>query len=102
MTVYIEHDCTISHEDHNYTAGGAYVSDDYCIAYPGKGSVLYNWHGEPIGTYRVLSTRLAIFFGYHSWQGNRYYYMHGTIDGKTYSLRGFGPGTVAKGKRIKG
>src|SRR5262245_65405077 len=96
--LHIEQDCTIKHEGKTFTALGAVVSDNYLIAYPDKGGVLKDWHGNPIGTYRVISSRDAIFFGRASWAGSRYYYMRATLpDGRSYSLRGFGVGMIAKG-----
>ena len=98
---YIEKDCAFQHEDKSFTAGGAVVTDSGIIAYPGENGVLQDWHGNQIGTYEVISSRPAIFFGHLSWQGHRYYFMRAVVDGKRYSLRGFGVGMVARGKRIK-
>lgn len=98
---YIEQDCTVEHEGKKFTSGGAVVTDSYLIAYPAKDGVLNDWHGKKLGTWRVISSRPAIFFGHHSWQGSRYYHMRATVNGKHYSLRGFGEGMVAKGKAIK-
>ena len=96
----IEQDCTVKHEGLEFTAGGAVVTDGYLVAYPGDAGALNDWHGRQIGTYRVISTRPAVFFGRRSWQGSTYYFMRGTVDGVTYSLRGFGRGMIARGKRI--
>lgn len=98
---YIEQDCTIEHEGRKFTSGGAVVTQDYLIAYPGKGGILNDWHGNQIGTWRVLSSRPAIFFGQRSWQGSRYYFMRATVQGREYALRGFGEGMIAKGRAIK-
>lgn len=100
---YIEKDCTIEHEGRKFTSGGAVATDDYLIAYPSKDGVLKDWHGNVLGRYRVISSRPAVFFGHRSWVGSRYFYMRATLaDGRRYSLRGFGKGMIAKGKRIKG
>ena len=99
---YIEQDCTIEHEGRKFTSGGAVVSDAYLIAYPAANGVLTDWHGKQIGTWRTVSSRRAIFFGYQSWQGNTYYFMRATVGGKQYSLRGFGVGMLAKGRALKG
>lgn len=99
---YIEQDCTIEYKGRKFTTGGAVVTDDYLIAYPDKECALKDWHGNVIGTYYVISSRPAIFFGHRSWVGDRYYYMRATIAGKQYALRGFGLGMVAKGRRVKG
>lgn len=99
---YVERDCTIEHEGRKFESGGAIVTDDYIIAYPRKDGVLGDWHGNAIGTYTVISSREAIFFGYRSCMSSRYYYMRAILnDGSAYSLRGFGEGCIAKGKRIK-
>ena len=99
---YVERDCTIEHEGRKFESGGAIVTDQYIFAYPRKDGVLGDWHGNPIGTYTVISSREAIFFGVRSWQGSRYYYMRAILnDGSVYSLRGFGNGCIARGKRIK-
>ena len=94
---YREQACTFNHEGRDYTSGGALVTPERLIAYPGKDGVLNDWHGRQIGTYRVISTRRI-----HSWQGAHYYYMRARVGDAVYSLRGFGPGMIATGKRIKG
>ena len=99
---YVETDCTIEHEGRKFTSGGAVVTDAYLIAYPNKDGILQDWHGKQIGTYRVISSRPAVFFGHRSCWGSTYYFMRATVDGKCYSLRGFGVGMIAKGKRTKG
>lgn len=100
-TAFIEQDCTVHHNGHSFTSGGAFVSPDYLIAYPAKDGVLNDWHGNPIGTWRTVSSRPARFFGYRSCWGERYFYMRGTVSGRTYALRGFGVGMIAKGKAVK-
>ena len=102
MTNYIEQDCTIEHEGRKFTSEGAVVTDELLIAYPDKDGILKEWHGNIIGTYSVISSRPAVFFGRRSWIGSRYYYMRAHLtDGRWYSLRGFGEGMIAKGKRIR-
>ena len=98
---FIEENCTITHEGKSFTSGGAIVSDNRIVAYPAPNGILNDWHGNPIGRYSVTSSRPAIFFGHRSWQGDRYYYMRAKVDGKRYSLRGFGEGMIATGKRIR-
>jgi hypothetical protein len=99
---YIEQDCTIEHKGHKFTTGGAVVTADYLVAYPDKGGVLKDWHGKQIGTYSVISSRPAVFFGHRSWQADRYFYMRAWVDGRAYSLRGFGHGMIARGRAVKG
>lgn len=98
---YIETDCTIQHAGKSFEAGGAVVTDNYIIAYPGDNGQLRDWHGKVIGKYRVTSSWPAIFFGCQSWQGERMFAMRATVDGREYSLRGFGKGMVARGRAVK-
>lgn len=100
-TPYIEQDCTVTFEGRAFTSGGAVVTDTHLVAYPCQNGVLADWHGKRIGTWRELSSRPAIFFGYRSWIGNRYYYMRASVNGRAYSLRGFGVGMIAMGKAVK-
>ena len=98
---YIEKNCTIEHQGRTFESGGAVVTDQYLIAYPAAGGILADWHGARIGTYSVISSRPAVFFGHRSWQGSTYYYMRATVNnGAHYSLRGFGAGMIARGRRI--
>ena len=97
---YIEKNCTIEHQGRTFKSGGAVVTDQYLIAYPAAGGILTDWHGARIGTYSVISSRPAVFFGRQSWQGSTYYYMRATLtSGARYSLRGFGAGMIARGRR---
>jgi hypothetical protein len=102
---YIEKNCTVEHKGRKFESGGAIVTDDYLIAYPSNSEpgVLTDWHGNRIGTYSVIGSRPAVFFGHQSWQGKDYFYMRALLnDGRRYWLRGFGRGMIARGKRIKG
>ena len=93
---------TIHIEDRKFSAGGAIVTDNVLVAYPDKGGILKDWHGNAIGTYSIISSRPAVFFGHRSWQGSQYYYMRAHLpNGSFYSIRGFGIGMIAKGKRVK-
>jgi hypothetical protein len=100
MTTKIECDCTIEHDGKTFEAGGAVITDDYLCAYPGKGGALNDWHGRKIGTYRVISSKRMTFGRLSHW-GEMYYWMRATVNGREYSLRGFGVGMVAKGRAIK-
>ncbi len=100
-TPFVEQDCTVAFQGHKFTAGGAVATKTELIAYPGKNGQLKDWHGNTIGSYSVISSRPAIFFGRRSWQGSRYYFMRAKVNGVSYSLRGFGVGMVAQGKAIK-
>ena len=78
------------------------MTPERIVAYPAQDGILRDWHGRQIGTYSVVSTRRAIFFGRSSWQGSHYSYMRARVGDAMYSLRGFGVGMIATGKRIKG
>ena len=92
---YVEKDCTITHEGRTYESGGAFVSDAHLVAYPAADGVLTDWHGNPIGTWRTVSS-----WRVNSWQGERMYAMRATVDGATYHGRGFGVGMVLRARRI--
>jgi hypothetical protein len=53
---FIEQDCTFEHNGRKFESGGAVVTDQWLIAYPKKHGILGDWHGNAIGTYRILST----------------------------------------------
>lgn len=92
---YVETNCTFEHENRKFEAGGAVVTPDGIVAYPGKDSVLNDWHGRQIGTYRVLST----------WKTPRSFYsstmssIEAFVDGVRYVGRGAGVGIIFRGKR---
>lgn len=92
---YVEQDCTFEHEGRKFTAGGAVVTPDVIIAYPGKNGELKDWHGAVIGRYRMLST----------WRTPRSYLsstmssMEVFVDGVRYVGRGAGEGMIFRGKR---
>jgi hypothetical protein len=94
--LYVEQNCCFEHEGKHFCAGGAAVSDTHCIAYLSADNVLTDWHGQPIGTYRITRT----------WRTQRSYVsyvmhqVYATVDGKTYTGRGAGVGMVFKGKRV--
>lgn len=98
---YIETDCIIEHNGKKFESGGAVVAGNYLIAYPADNGELKDWHGKVIGTYHITSSRPAVFFGRRSWVGDRYYFMRAVVDGRQYSIRGFGKGMIAKGKAVK-
>jgi hypothetical protein len=96
-----EKNCSLVVCGRRFAGAGAVVTDTYLRAYPAKSGVLNDWHGRAIGTWRIISTRPNTFFGRHSWVGDTFYYMRATVDGKEYSLRGFGEGMVACGRVVK-
>lgn len=99
--VYVERDCVFNFQGRSFESGGAVVTPDYLIAYPAKDGVLKDWHGKAIGTWYEISSRPAVFFGHRSFMAERFYYMRAKVNGREYSLRGFGEGMIAKGKAIK-
>jgi len=91
----------VIHNGREFASGGGYVDDSRIVCYPDKGRA-FDWNGKDLGSYRVISSRQAVFFGVRSWQGERYYFARVTLhDGRVYSVRGFGDGMVATGKRCK-
>lgn len=92
---------TFVHEGKEYAATGAAVTPDYLACYPRADGTVADWAGNVLGTYRVVSSRPAVFFGVRSWQGSRYFYMRATVGGRVYALRGFGVGMLARGKAVK-
>lgn len=94
MTTYIEKDCTIEHEGRKFTNGGAVVTDEVLIAYPGENGVLNDWHGQPLGTWRVLSS-----WRVRSWIGSTMYSIECRVKGVRYVGRGFGKGMSMRAKR---
>ena len=95
---YIETDCTFTHGGKTFESGGAMVTPDFIVAYLGKDGVLTDWHGERLGTYRIVST----------WKTPRSYVSSSmsqviaTVDGVSYTGRSAGVGMVYKGRRTKG
>lgn len=92
----------VEHEGKEFAAYGAVVTADHATAYPGKGGKMLDWSGNEIGTYRILSSRPAVFFGHRSYLSDRQYFIRATIGGRVYSGRGFGVGMVWNGKAVKG
>lgn len=91
---YIEKDCTIKHEGRKFTSGGAFVSQDYIIAYPKENGILGDWHGKPIGSWRTVSTWKTP----HSFMSSTMSQIEAIVNGKTYTGRGSGVGMIYKGK----
>ena len=91
---YIETDCTITHNDQSFTAGGAIITDNHIVAYLGAHGVLTDWHGKPLGRYHIVST----------WRTPRSYIsgvmhaVHATVNGKLYKGRSAGEGMSFMGK----
>ena len=113
MAIYIEPDCTITHDGKAFTASGAIVTSDFIVAYVGAlaggrgfngqlGSeppyhTLTDWHGKPIGTIRLtVSWRTS-----RSYVNSRMYQAYATVNGVTYTGRTTGEGMIFRGKRVR-
>lgn len=95
--LYIEQDCTFEAQGRKFTSGGAIVSPNYIIAYPRENGVLGNWHGEPIGTWRAVSTWKTP----RSYMSSTMSQIEATVNGIRYTGRGAGEGMIFKGKAKK-
>ena len=97
MKPFIETDCIITHDGRKFLAAGAFVSDSHIIAYLAKDGILTDWHGNPIGTYRIVST----------WKTPRSYVsstmsaVHATVNGMVYKGRSAGIGMSFSGKKAR-
>jgi len=94
---YVEKDCTIQHEGRSFESGGAIVTPDFIVAYPGKRNILQDWHGKEIGTWHATAS-----WPVRSWVGTTMYQIRATVDGIVYTGRGFGEGCIYRGKVKKG
>jgi hypothetical protein len=92
---YVETDCTVEFDGRKFSAGGAVVSSERIIAYLAKDGVLTDWHGKPLGTYRITST----------WRTPRSYVSStmsqvlAIVDGIAYTGRSAGVGMAYVGRR---
>jgi hypothetical protein len=91
---FVESNCAIEHEGKSFTANGAFVSDTHIVAYLGKDNVLTDWHGNPLGTYRIVSTWKTP----RSYVSGTMHAVHARIDGYTYKGRSAGVGMSFSGK----
>lgn len=104
MQTYIEQDCTIEHNGHKFTSGGAVVTDSHIVGYlrgpdsrVGDRGEFVSWRGEKLGTYVIIS-RWRVN---NSWQSTHRIAARVFINGVVYSGRGFGSGMLFRGKRVK-
>jgi len=93
-TPYVERDCTFEHAGHTFESGGAVVTEDYIVAYPKANGELGDWHGQTMGTWRVMSS-----WPIRSWIGSRMYSIECFVNGVRYVGRGFGVGMSLRAKR---
>ena len=96
METYVEQDCTFKHEGKEFTSGGAAYTKGFCLAYLGKDGQLTDWHGNTIGTYRIVSS-----WPIRSWQSDRMFAVHAKIDGITYKGRSLGEGMIFRGRATR-
>ena len=94
MKPYVEQDCTVTHEGQAYTSGGAVVTEQWLIAYPAANGILNDWHGNPLGTWRSLSS-----WRVRSYIGDRMHSIECRVNGVRYVGRGFGVGMSLRAKR---
>lgn len=93
VSAYVETDCTITAPDGTpITAGGAVITPNFVLCYvsgDGKGNTrgdLTTWHGEKIGTWRLVSSWKQIApYGFAHWYTMRA--ISATIDGKDWHGR---------------
>jgi hypothetical protein len=91
MAIYVERDCTFR----GFESGGAVVTPDHIIAYPGTAGILCDWHGNAIGTWRATSTWKTP----RSWLSSTMSAITATVDSVTYKGRGAGEGMIFRGRR---
>lgn len=92
---YVETDCTTELGGRTYEFGGAVVTPNLIVAYPGEAGVLNDWHGKPLGTWRATSTWRTPL----NWYSSTMSQIEATVDGVVYTGRGAGVGMIFKGKR---
>ena len=93
---FVEQDCTFEHEGRKFESGGAVVTDQWLIAYPGDAGRLNDWHGNQIGTYRVMSTWKLPWY---CWQSSTMSSIECRVNGVRYVGRGAGKGMILRAKR---
>jgi hypothetical protein len=100
-SVYVEQDCTFTHEGKAFTAGGAYVTPDRVYAYLARRDgrlVVTDWHGRILSdTVKVVSCR-----PHRGWISHERLYIRFRIDGATYSGISLGAGLYLRARRVKG
>jgi len=92
--MFVETNCVVEHEGRKFEAGGAVITDDYIVAYPGKHGELNDWHGNKIGTYRIVSS-----WRIHSYLSDRMFQIESVVNGIAYTGRGMGINMLYRGKR---
>jgi len=95
---YIERNCTIEHEGRTFESGGAVVTPEHVVAYPKAGGILGDWHGNPIGTWRMVATWNTP----RSFVSGTMSQIEAVVSGVLYTGRGAGVGMIYKGRRKSG
>ncbi len=96
-TVYVEPDCVFDLEGRRLESGGAFVSPEYIVAYPGANGALLAWHGERLGSWRAVSS-----WRVESYMGSRMFQVEARVNGVAYTGRGFGEGCIYRDRRKAG
>jgi hypothetical protein len=91
----VEADCTVEFEGSQFSAGGAV---ERIVAYLGAAGVLTDWHGRPLGTYRITSTWRTP----RSFVSSTMSQVVADVDGFQYTGRSAGVGMVFCGRRRLG
>ena len=94
-TTFVETDCKITVKGYAIEMAGAVVTPDRIVAYPAKGGLLCDWHGNPIGTYRIVATWATP----RSYVSSVMHQIEACVNGVTYTGRGAGEGMIFHGKR---
>lgn len=92
--MFIEENCTFVHKGRGFTSGGAAITEKYLVAYLGKAGVLTDWHGNEIGTYRIISTWKTP----RSFLSSSMSAVHARVDGRLYKGRSAGEGMIFSGR----
>ena len=96
-TIFVESDCTFTFDGRSFESGGAIVTPNAIVAYPGANGQLKDWHGNVIGTWRAVSKwRIDSHYSSHMYQ------IEAIVNGIAYTGRGMGEGIIYRGKVKKG
>lgn len=96
QTPYVETNCIIKHNGKQFEAGGAVITDQYCVGYLCEGNRLSDWHGNTIGNYIITATWKTP----HSFVSSTMHQVQAIVNGVAYTGRSAGVGRIFKGKRI--
>lgn len=95
MTTYIEEPCVVEHGGQEYAAQGAHVTPSYIVAYLGADGILLDWHGRPLGSYRITASWPTP----HSYVSDKMHQVEAVAAGTTYTGRSAGTGMIYRGRR---